>query len=132
MPPSLWDEWFGRKLTRRIQRRIVPGLRWNQQIWGETIRQHLSPSHRWLDGGCGWRLLGKDLEALENEIASTPRMVVGVDLDLPHLGKHLNISRRLQGSLDALPFSDASFDLITCNMVAEHLPDPLLTFQELY
>jgi len=27
--------------------------------------------------------------------------------------------------------SDASFDLITCNMVAEHLPDPVAIFQEM-
>jgi ubiquinone/menaquinone biosynthesis C-methylase UbiE len=34
-------------------------------------------------------------------------------------------------SLCSLPFSDASFDLITCNMVVEHLPEPFLIFREL-
>jgi SAM-dependent methyltransferase len=126
-----WEEWFGRPRTARLQRRILPHLRWNQQIWGETILQYLGPSVRWLDAGCGWRLLGKDLEALENEMVRLPRAAVGVDLDLPHLRKHLNFSRRLQASLDSLPLPDSSFDLITCNMVAEHLPAPLTTFREL-
>jgi len=84
-----------------------------------------------LDAGCGWRLLGKDLEPLENELVSLAQIVVGVDLDFPHLRKHVNISRRVCASLDSLPFSDASFELITCNMVVEHLPAPFTTFQEM-
>jgi 2-polyprenyl-3-methyl-5-hydroxy-6-metoxy-1,4-benzoquinol methylase len=127
----LWEDWLGRKATVRLQRRILPHLRWNQEIWGETIKQYLAPSVRWLDAGCGWRVLGQDLEPLENEMVSLPRSVLGVDLDLSHLRKHLNISRRLCASLDSLPFPDASFDLVTCNMVVEHLPHPLVTFREL-
>ena len=129
--PSLWDEWLGRKVTWRLQRRILPHLRWNQEIWGETIRQYLTHPVHWLDAGCGWRLLGKDLEPLENELVSLAQIVVGVDLDFAHLRKHVNISRRVCASLDSLPFSDASFELITCNMVVEHLPAPFRTFQEM-
>jgi ubiquinone/menaquinone biosynthesis C-methylase UbiE len=131
MSQALWDEWLGRNLTSRLQRRILPRLRWNQEIWGETIRQHLTQPVRWLDAGCGWRSLGKDLEALESELITRAGIAVGVDLDFAHLRKHVTISRRICASLDSLPFSDASFDLITCNMVVEHLPDPFTTFQEL-
>jgi ubiquinone/menaquinone biosynthesis C-methylase UbiE len=131
MPKSLWDEWLGRKVTRQLQRRFLPHLRWNQEIWGETIRQYLTPPVRWLDAGCGWRLLAESLDPLENELVSLTRMVVGVDLGFTHLRKHVNISRRICASLDSLPFSDASFDLITCNMVVEHLSAPFTTFQEM-
>jgi len=131
MPRSVWDEWLGRKVSWRLQRRILPHLRWNQEIWGEEIRQYLAHPIRWLDAGCGWRLLGKDLEALENELVSRAQLVVGVDLDLSHLRKHVNISRRICASLNSLPFSDASFDLVTCNMVVEHLPAPLTAFREM-
>ncbi|MGB0108748.1 MAG: class I SAM-dependent methyltransferase, partial [Terriglobales bacterium] len=85
----------------------------------------------WLDSGCGWRLLGEDLEPLESELVSRARIVVGVDLDFGHLCKHLNISRRICASLGSLPFPDASFDLITCNMVVEHLPAPFAIFHEM-
>jgi SAM-dependent methyltransferase len=128
---ALWDEWIGRKITWRLQRRILPHLRWNQEIWGEMVRLNLTGFVRWLDSGCGWRLLGKDLEPLENEMVSRTRLAVGVDLDFPHLRKHLNLSRRVCGALGSLPFSDASFDLVTCNMVVEHLPAPLPIFQEM-
>ena len=131
MPKPLWDEWLGRKITWRLQSRILPHLRRNQEIWGETIREYLTHPVRWMDAGCGWHLLRKDLEQLENELLNLAGIVVGVDLDFPHLRKHVNISRRICASLDSLPFSDASFDLITCNMVVEHLPDPLTTFREL-
>ena len=131
MPKVLWDDWIGHKLTWRLQRRILPHLRWNQEIWGEMVRQHLSQPIRWLDSGCGWRLLGEDLEPLENELVSRARLVVGVDLDFSHLRKHLNISRRICASLGSLPFADASFDLITCNMVVEHLQAPFTIFHEM-
>jgi ubiquinone/menaquinone biosynthesis C-methylase UbiE len=129
--PSRWDEWFGRKGTWKVQRRILPQLRWNQEIWGEMIKQYLTNPVRWLDAGCGWRLLGKNLESLENELVSRARLVVGVDVDFPHLRKHVNISRLVCTSLGSLPFSDASFDLVTCNMVVEHLPAPLHIFKEM-
>jgi ubiquinone/menaquinone biosynthesis C-methylase UbiE len=33
--------------------------------------------------------------------------------------------------MDVLPFADGTFDIVTCNMVVEHLADPLATFQEM-
>jgi hypothetical protein len=92
MPKPLWDEWLGRKITWRLQSRILPHLRRNQEIWGETIREYLTHPVRWMDAGCGWHLLLKDLEQLENELLNLAGIVVGVDLDFPHLRKHVNIS----------------------------------------
>lgn len=95
------------------------------------VFERLAPPVRWLDAGCGWRLLGKDLEALEDRLVNRARMVVGVDLDFAHLKKHLNVLQRTCAPLHALPFRDSSFDLITCNMVVEHLADPAPVFREL-
>lgn len=131
MPSLLWDRWLGRLASWRLQQRMLPQLRWNQEIWGETVRRYLGPSVRWLDAGCGWRLLGQGLEPLEAELVNATQNVVGIDSDLPHLGKHVNIHRRVCGSLAVLPFADESFDLLTCNMVVEHLPVPEKIFQEL-
>jgi len=131
MLKPLWDKWLGLNSSWRLQRRILPHLRWNQEIWGETIRLYLTRPVRWLDAGCGWRLLAKTLEPLENELVGRAGIVVGVDLDSSNLRKHVNISRRVSASLDSLPFPDASFDLVTCNMVVEHLPAPSTTFQEM-
>jgi ubiquinone/menaquinone biosynthesis C-methylase UbiE len=43
----------------------------------------------------------------------------------------VNITRRTGASLASLPFPDASFDLITGNMVLKHLQMPAQIFQEL-
>lgn len=108
----------------------MPELRWNQEIWGESVRRHLTKGTRWLDAGCGWRLLGEDLESLENDLISSSELTVGVDVNVPHLEKHLNIKRCVCATLDELPFPDEAFDLVTCNMVVEHLSHPVAIFQE--
>lgn len=85
----------------------------------------------WLDAGCGWRMLGEDLEPLEDALLKEAGLVVGVDIERQSLSKHRNIARRVCATLDALPFAERSFDLVTCNMVAEHLSDPQQVFAEL-
>ena len=44
---------------------------------------------------------------------------------------HRNIQQLLEGSINALPFADASLDLVTCNMVVEHLDNPNRAFAEI-
>src|SRR5260370_39622188 len=53
MPKPLWDEWLGRGVTWQLQRRILPPLRWNQGIWGETIRHYLAHPVLLRHDGCG-------------------------------------------------------------------------------
>ena len=121
---QVWSNLCGKRMTQRLLRWVVPGLVWNQQIYGETLRGCIDVQTRWLDIGCGWRLLGKDLEYLEDEIVARARLVVGCDLDLGSLAKHRSIGKVLMASADKLPFPDGSFDLVSCNMVAEHFSDP--------
>ena len=59
-------------------------------------------------------------------------MIVGMDYDLPSLQKHRSVPLRVRGHIDSLPFKDSHFDLVTANMVVEHLGDPALQFREIY
>jgi len=121
---QVWSNICGKRMTQRLMRWMVPGLVWNQQIYGETLRACMNSQTRWLDIGCGWRLLGKGLERLEDDLVTSPRLVVGCDLELSSLAKHRNIRKVLMTSAESLPFADGSFDLVSCNMVAEHFSDP--------
>lgn len=121
---KLWDATLGRGMTRRLMKWIVPDLIWNQQIYGTVLQKYVNGHTRWLDLGCGWRLLGKDLEPIEDGLVSAAKSVVGCDMDFQSVSKHRNIRRLVLGSADVLPFREGSFDLVTCNMVVEHFRDP--------
>ena len=49
---------------------------------------------------------------------------VGVDVDNPHAD--------LQGTIEQLPVEDASFDVVLCLQVLEHVEDPALAVRELH
>jgi SAM-dependent methyltransferase len=106
------------------------GASWAAQseAYAEAIAEHLHPTARWLDVGCGWRLLEDDLEAVEDWLVGQCGTVLGMDVAVSH---HRNIRQLLEGSINALPFADASLDLVTCNMVVEHLDDPARAFAEI-
>ncbi len=128
---EVWDVTLGRRMTYRLMKWIVPDLIWNQQIYGTVVQRYTTRNTTWLDLGCGWRLLGKDLEPIEDRLVASVRSVVGCDPDFHSVRKHRNIRKRVVGSAEALPFQDGSFDLLTCNMVVEHLGDPEKSFSEM-
>jgi SAM-dependent methyltransferase len=123
--------WLGRPMTWRLQRLILPGLRWNQEIYGEVLARHITKDTNWLDVGCGHRVLPKSLEPLEDRLVSQAGSVVGCDIDIEALGRHRSIQDVRFGSANDLPFADETFELVTANMVFEHLSDPESAFREL-
>jgi len=107
----------------------LSGAKWaaNSEAYASLIAEHLTPASTWLDAGCGWGLLEDDMEPLENWLAGRCRRILGLDLAVT---RHRNIRLLVQGSLNGLPFADSSVDLVTFNMVAEHLDDPAKAFAE--
>jgi ubiquinone/menaquinone biosynthesis C-methylase UbiE len=130
-PGQLWSSLLGKRMTRRLLKLILPDLVWNQEIYGAWLQRYVSKDVKWLDAGSGWRILGEDLDKIEDNLVASVGTVVGTDLTLDSLAKHKNIRQRVCASLESLPFAGGSFDLVTCNMVVEHLPDPLSSLQEL-
>src|SRR5450432_2407187 len=124
---------LGKQASWRLQKLMLPGSVWNQEVYGKLLTEQLllKPHARWLDAGCGCRILAQGLEPLEDLAVTRSGFVVGMDPDKNGVGSHRNIETRVCGFLDALPFSDQSFDVITCNMVVEHLGDPAKCFAEI-
>lgn len=80
----------------------------------EWLRSHATPAKSVLDVGCGDRPYA---ELFPN--------AVGFDVPgNPHADLH--------GSLEAIPVEDASFELVLCLQVLEHVPDPAAAVRELH
>jgi ubiquinone/menaquinone biosynthesis C-methylase UbiE len=65
------------------------------------------------------------------ELREAQPNVTGIDRDLPGLRLHSEIRQRVSGDLTTLPFRDAAFELISANMVVEHLADPVSVLDEM-
>jgi ubiquinone/menaquinone biosynthesis C-methylase UbiE len=124
---------LGKQASWRLQTWMLPGSVWNQKVYGELLTRQLllKPHARWLHAGCGCRILAQGLEQLEDLAVARAGFTVGMDPDKTGVGAHRNIEKRVCSFLDTLPFRDQSFDVVTCNMVVEHLGDPVKCFAEI-
>lgn len=97
-------------------------------------RWELSRARAVLDAGCGIGHWGRVLAPFLSPEAS----VVGVDrepewvLKAAELARAKGLSRfsYRQADVNALPFDDARFDVVTCQTLLIHVPDPRVTLRE--
>jgi ubiquinone/menaquinone biosynthesis C-methylase UbiE len=114
----------------KMERVLVPELKYCQHVYEEVLNGVVKTDIKWLDLGCGHQVLPAWRFEQEKRLIAKAGTVVGIDADFPSVDKHRSVRLRFVGNISALPFRDSSFDLITANMVVEHLDNPLLQFQE--
>jgi SAM-dependent methyltransferase len=107
--------------------RFFPRYRSPKSVYEEVLDGQVGADTVWLDIGCGKRLCGSD--DLNAELPRRARLTVGCDRD-PYLSKHTSIRHLVICDASALPFRDATFNLVTASMVLEHLEDPDAVFSD--
>ena len=116
-----------------LTRWITPGLVNAQRPYIALLDRYLQPGVKWLDLGCGRRLIPgwlPDADARQTRWVSRAGVAVGVDLDHESLKQNTTMPFRVMGYGGQLPFPDGYFDLISANMVVEHIEDPAATLTE--
>ena len=110
---------------------IAPGLCYSQSIYEGVLREHGPAARRWLDLGSGHQLLPPWRDEQERELVANSGTLVAFDRDANALRQHATLTRRVLGDMASLPFLDGSFDLVTANMVFEHVQDPKTALGEI-
>ena len=86
---------------------------------------------------CNVLNVGGSAGAIDNFLADHACRVVGIDIDdgaIKHAQENFvkeNLEFKVADALN-LPFDDASFDVVICSHVYEHVPDPVRMFAEIH
>jgi ubiquinone/menaquinone biosynthesis C-methylase UbiE len=106
-----------------VKRLVYPHLEYSQNIYERYLARYCK-DRKWLDLGCGTAILPPWRRDQEKELISCAGSVIGLDYEMDSLKRNRSISSLVRGDISHLPFADGSFDIVTSNMVFEHLKEP--------
>jgi ubiquinone/menaquinone biosynthesis C-methylase UbiE len=131
---SLWrwlDACLGRGSYRWLAKWLDPDIEYSQYVYASELDRLVKGGVRWLDAGCGHQILEVRLRQEEEQLLKRTALAVGCDASAASLRSHRSLHNLVACTLDHLPFRDAGFDLVTLNMVAEHLDRPRRVLREI-
>jgi len=109
----------------RARALIAPEVRNSHYAYADRLRAALREgAGRWLDIGCGHDFLPEWMAPRDRVLRTKGWTVTGIDMDRASIARHLRLRHRIVANGEQLPFEDRSFDLITANMVIEHVANP--------
>ncbi|MGB9610379.1 MAG: class I SAM-dependent methyltransferase, partial [Bryobacteraceae bacterium] len=130
MSQSYPDFWY--RYRSRFARALGIDLTHSQRRYAALLEREVPHGSAWLDLGCGRQLLPEWACSLERQaaLARRARILIGVDLD-PSLLEHALIENRIFADVEQLPFRTESLDVVTANVVVEHVRDPRAMLNEI-
>lgn len=114
----------------RVISRILPDVEYHQNRYARGLADVVEPETRWLDLGAGTKIHGGWIGTDADDIARRAAILVGCDVVVEHLRCNEWLTAAVGADANFLPFADGSFDLVSANMVVEHLEHPRKVFQE--
>jgi ubiquinone/menaquinone biosynthesis C-methylase UbiE len=113
-----------------VVQRLIPEVEHHQNRYARGLADVVQQRCRWLDIGAGTRVHDGWVGVNAKEVADRAELLVGCDIVETHLARNALLDGAAVADATQLPFSAASFDLVTANMVLEHLDDPRAVFSE--
>jgi ubiquinone/menaquinone biosynthesis C-methylase UbiE len=113
-----------------FMRAVTPHVEFHQNRYARALAEVVKPGSRWLDIGAGTRIHGGWVGVRQEQLAGRPSLLVGCDFVVEHLRENPFLHAALAADGGALPFANESFDVISANMVLEHLDRPERVFAE--
>jgi SAM-dependent methyltransferase len=97
-----------------------------ENVFADKLQEIISPGDRILDAGCGTgKFFGFDF------VREVGCQLVGADLR-EDISSNSGMHYCVRSELNRLPFSDASFDVVNCRLVIEHVEFPAVVLKEFY
>ncbi|MBY0490093.1 MAG: methyltransferase domain-containing protein [Gemmatimonadaceae bacterium] len=103
----------------------------HQNMYARYLESLVERGIHWLDVGAGSQLHDGWLCAGQAELAARAKLLAGCDPHVEHLNANPFLTVRVGGSAYSLPFRENSFQLVTANMVLEHIEQPIQMFNEI-
>lgn len=109
-----------------------PVPRHSQCDYAVALLEHTWPGIDWLDIGCGRQVVPDWVWSVDKarELLQDTNLT-GLDMD-PSIDDHPLLKQRLHCWADDIPVPDNSFDLVTANMMMEHVKDPGGVLREIW
>jgi 2-polyprenyl-3-methyl-5-hydroxy-6-metoxy-1,4-benzoquinol methylase len=111
-------------ISRWCQKTFAPGLRYSQYEYRDALLPVLAGKSSWLDIGCGHQLFAEWMREDQIDAFARCKMSYGIDLDFEGMKKHPDLKYKCMASGYNLPFPAESMDVISANMVMEHVGEP--------
>ena len=113
-----------------VIQRVIPEVEFHQNRYARGLADSVRPGCRWLDVGAGTKLHAGWVGLKAKDLADRAELLVGCDVVEEHLLQNSLLDSATVADATRLPFCDGSFDLVTANMVLEHLEEPENVFAE--
>ena len=122
---------FWQEGTLTIAKALHLDMTHAQKHYARALSSLVTAGDKWLDIGCGRQILPAWVMNQERQraLASKASLLVGMDVDEAIL-KHPLLDARVIGKGEKLPFACETFDLLTANMVFEHVEEPAQVLRE--
>lgn len=105
--------------------RFFPNYRFSNTLYESSVEERVNGCRVWVDVGCG-------KGELIQELAREGLLSIGLDREIHPDGQAGRTFPLVRADAAFLPFTNNSIELITGNMMLEHLPDPVSALKETF